>query len=269
MTLTDVRVLDSVTQLDGVYAGVVVAASHGGVYAGYLAADAGASGVVLHDAGVGLEDAGVGSLPYLDDLGAPAATVDHESARIGDGADVAERGVVSHVNDAAADLGCAAGQPTLACAARMRAGSPAANPPEYGQQCALLDGDGDPPVWGVDSLSLISPDHDDAITITGSHGARLAGEVESYIAADVAAAAFNDAGVGADDAGVSRLPVLDDRSIPAVTVSADTARVGDATSAWETGRISHVNDTAADLGVTPGTDLQVFAARVREHRCDG
>lgn len=263
MTLTDVRLLDSVTQLDAPFAGVVVAGSHGGVYAGYLAARVGARGVVLSDAGVGTDDAGIGSLPYLDDLGVPAAAVAHESARIGDGADLAARGVVSHVNGAAAELGCTEGISALACAARMREGSPVdGDPPEYGQGTTLLD-DGDPPAWGMDSLSLIGPDHAGAIAITASHGARLAGERESYIAADVAAAAFNDAGVGADDAGISRLPVLAERSVPAVTVSADSARIGDARSAWETGVISHVNATASTLGVEAGENLQAFVERVR------
>jgi hypothetical protein len=263
MTLTDVRVLDSVTQLDGPFSGVVVAGSHGGVYAGYLAARAGARGVVLSDAGVGKDDAGIGSLPYLGDLGVPAAAVDHESARIGDGADLADRGVTSHVNEVAKELGCVEGMPALECAARMREGSPIdGETPEYGQGRTLLV-DGDPPVWGMDSLSLIAPEHAGTIAITASHGARLAGERESYIAADVAAAAFNDAGVGADDVGISRLPVLDERSIPAVTVSADSARIGDAVSAWDTGVISHANATASALGVAAGDDLATFAERVR------
>lgn len=269
MTLTDVRVLDSVTQLDGPFAGVVVAGSHGGVYAGYLAVRAGARGVVLSDAGVGKDDAGIGSLSYLDDLGVPAAAVDHRSARIGDGADLAARGVVSHVNGAAAALGCDEGMPALDCAARMREGSAAdSDPPAYGQGTTLL-ADGDPPVWGMDSLSLIAPEHAGAVAITASHGARLAGERESYIDADVAAAAFNDAGVGRDDAGTGRLPVLAERSVPAVTVSADSARIGDAQSAWDTGEISHVNATASSLGVSSGEDLQAFVDRVRAAESSG
>lgn len=266
MTLTDVRILDSVTQLDGQYSGVVLAASHGGVYASYLAVTAGARGVVLSDAGVGKDDAGIGSLSYLDELGIPGATVDYESARIGDGVDLAGRGTVSHVNDSAADLGCATGDSALASAARMReATPPAIEPPSYGQGTTLLD-DGEPPVWGMDSLSLIGPEHEDAIVVTASHGARLAGERESYIDADVAAAAFNDAGVGADRAGISRLSVLAERSIPAVTVSADSARIGDARSAWQTGTVSHLNVIADGLGVSPGDDLRTFAERVRTHR---
>ncbi|MBT4168291.1 MAG: hypothetical protein HOE05_09165, partial [Rhodospirillaceae bacterium] len=68
---------------------VLIAGSHGGVYAGYLAAKAGARAIILNDAGGGLDGAGFASLPYLDDLGRPGATVAHDSARIGDGDDMA------------------------------------------------------------------------------------------------------------------------------------------------------------------------------------
>jgi hypothetical protein len=46
--LTEVRVLDNATQLDGRCAAGVVVTSHGGGYASYLAAAAGARGVVSH-----------------------------------------------------------------------------------------------------------------------------------------------------------------------------------------------------------------------------
>ena len=106
-----VLVVDTITKLDDGYRGcVLVAGSHGGVYPAYLAAKAGLRGVVLHDAGLGLDRAGIASLDYLDRLGLAAATVSHRSARIGDGRDMAERGVVSHVNAAAARLDCAPGE---------------------------------------------------------------------------------------------------------------------------------------------------------------
>ncbi|MFD1526852.1 hypothetical protein, partial [Halolamina salina] len=110
MVLTHVRVLDSVTQLSAdAEPGVVVAASHGGAYAGYLAARAGVRGVILNDAGVGKGAAGVKTLPAFDEHGTPAATVAHDSARIGDGADTVRSGRISRANDTAAALGCSEG----------------------------------------------------------------------------------------------------------------------------------------------------------------
>jgi hypothetical protein len=74
--MPEILTANSVTMLDARHRGVVLlGGSHGGVYAGYLAAKAGARAVVLNDAGVGKDRAGIGSLDYLDRLGMAAATV--------------------------------------------------------------------------------------------------------------------------------------------------------------------------------------------------
>ena len=92
-------ILDSVTVFPPEARGrAAIAASHGGVYAAYLAAKAGIKAVILCDAGVGRERAGIGGLDYLDRLGVPAAAIGHRSARIGDGADCAQRGVITFAN---------------------------------------------------------------------------------------------------------------------------------------------------------------------------
>src|SRR5438132_14292161 len=90
---------DSITRIAEEATGaVVVNASHGGVYAAYLAAKFGAAAAIFNDAGVGRDDAGIGGLDYLQELGIPAATVGHDTARIGDGADMIAHGVVTHAN---------------------------------------------------------------------------------------------------------------------------------------------------------------------------
>ena len=92
-------ILDSVTVFPPDARGrAAIAASHGGVYAAYLAAKAGIKAVILCDAGVGRERAGIGGLDYLDRLGVPAAAIGHRSARIGHGRDCAERGIITYVN---------------------------------------------------------------------------------------------------------------------------------------------------------------------------
>ena len=92
-------VTDSVTLLGPGDAGrVVVAASHGGIYAANLAARAGVRAVILNDAGGGKDDAGIAGLAYLDRFGLAGATIAHNSARIGDGEDMLARGIISRVN---------------------------------------------------------------------------------------------------------------------------------------------------------------------------
>ncbi len=128
-------VVDSVTRLGPEAQGrVIVGGSHGGVYAAYLAAKARVAGVLLNDAGLGLDAAGIAGLDYLQPLGIPAACCSHRSARIGDGFDLLGRGIVSHVNGAAAVLGV---EPGMWCreAARRLAAAPLA-----GGRCARQRG---------------------------------------------------------------------------------------------------------------------------------
>ena len=117
--------VDTATKLDQRHRdAVVVCGSHGGVYPGYLAARAGLRAVLLNDAGVGLDRAGIGCLNYCQALGMACATVGHASARIGDADDMQARGLISHANAIAADLGVAAGT-TVAQALELLRHAPA------------------------------------------------------------------------------------------------------------------------------------------------
>ena len=261
----DAVALDSITHLIAAHRGRVVAAgSHGAVYAAYLAAKGGVRAVILNDAGIGKDRAGISGLGYLDQLGVAAATISHLSARIGDGADMMARGTVSHVNRTAAALGCAPGQSCADCAAAMAAArhSSVTPPDQTETRIMLRAGAGEPEVWGLDSASLIVPEDSSRILIVGSHGQTLGGRPETALKYDAVAAVFSDAGIGADQAGLSRLPALDARGVPAATVSAQSARIGDARSLYEDGVISRANDRAAALGAAPGITTKAFAARI-------
>ena len=260
--MPDVLAADSVTHLDSRHRDqVVLGGSHGGVYAGYLAAKAGVRAVILSDAGVGKDQAGIGALAYLDALGMAAATVGHMSARIGDGADFLARGVISHVNRTAAGVGCAPGQRCRDCAEALRA-APAWHgaPPDYEEGRVLLrERAGEPEVWGLDSASLLAAGDEDRVLITGSHGALPGGQAELALGVRARAAVFNDAGVGIDRVGIARLAALDAIGVPAATVAAMSARIGDARSTWDDGRVSYVNDLAAALGARPGMRTPALA----------
>ena len=262
---SEILVTDSITKLGAEAAGrVAVAASHGGIYAAYLAAKWKLRGVILNDAGIGLDEAGIAGLPYLDALGLAAAVVGHDSARIGDGADMMARGIVSHVNRAAARLGCSPGARCGETAtALLRGIPPSGEPPVYAEARFLLRRNpGEAPVWGLDSNSLARPEDAGAILVTGSHGALLGGKPETAIGVNALAAVYNDAGIGIDRAGISRLPALDARGIAAATVSAASARIGDARSAWATGRLSAVNRLAARAGAAEGMGVPEFVDRI-------
>ena len=256
---------DSITRISAEEArdAVVVNASHGGIYAAYLAAKLAAAAAIFNDAGVGRDKAGIAGLEYLQTLGIPAATVGHMTARIGDGADMLARGVITHANKLAQGLGVRTGMSCGDAAAALRDARPAMREPPPALEAAFLVEPGPPPVWALDSASVVSPEHHDAIVLTGSHGGLLGGKPETALKYDVRAAFYNDAGIGIDQAGISRLPALDRRGIPAATVSAATARIGDARSTYEDGILSRVNERAAALGLAPGMTARDAVARLR------
>ena len=257
-------IADSITRIgDEANGAVVVNASHGGIYAAYLAAKLHAAAAIFNDAGVGKDRAGIGGLDYLDGLGIAAATIGHDTARIGDGADMLARGIITHANALAVALGVRPRLPCAEAAALLQQARPSDRLPPEALEAAFLVVPEQVQVWALDSASLVMPEHRDSIVVTGSHGGLLGGRPETALKYDVRAAFYNDAGIGIDEAGISRLPALDSRGIPAATVSATSARIGDARSTYENGMISRVNAGAAALGLHAGISAREFVAGLR------
>jgi uncharacterized protein YunC (DUF1805 family) len=263
--MAPIVVADSITRVaESEAAGaVVVNASHGGIYAAYLAAKLHAAAAIFNDAGIGRDRAGIGGLDYLRELGVAAATVGHMTARIGDGADMMARGIVTFANALAESLGCRAGMTCRDAAAALAQAEASRGEPPPALEAAFLVVDEAPQAWALDSASLVLPEHREAIVITGSHGGLLGGRPETALKYDVRGALYNDAGIGIDEAGVSRLPALDARGIAAGTVSAASARIGDARSTYEDGVLSRVNRTTAALGISDGMSAREFVEIVR------
>ena len=287
-----VLLLDSVTDTDSASAGqVLVCGSHGGLYAAYRASQAQVHAVVLNDAGIGLNDAGVAGVLALADAGMAAATAGHRSCRIGSAQDAWDNGVISVVNTEARALGVCQGMSVTAAAELMlQARKPAGLLAEVGEgrwRCGLTGlAIEEPMTVGsdtnaaetnasaamagsaargnelllVDSASLVGPADAGRIIITGSHGGLIGNDPARALKVRAAIAVFNDAGGGKAQAGLTRLPVLDQQGIAAVTVSHNTARIGDARSTLETGVISHVNRLATERGATAGLSLADWLA---------
>jgi hypothetical protein len=258
-------VADSITRIasEAAAGAVIVNASHGGVYAAYLAAKLHAAAAIFNDAGIGRDCAGIGGLDYLDEFRVAAATVGHDTARIGDGADMLATGIITHANRLAASLGVHPGQSCQAAAALLQQARQSDRAPPEALEAAFLLVAEPPQVWALDSASLVLPEHGRAIVVTGSHGGLLGGKPETALKYDVKGALYNDAGIGKDAAGVSRLPALDARGIAAATVAAASARIGDARSTYEDGIISRVNSRAAALGLREGLSARDFVAALR------
>ena len=267
----ELLVLDSVTHLQEQHRGRAAhCASHGGVYAGYYAAKLGIGGVILNDAGIGREAAGLAGVKLLDDLGVPAAAVSHRSARIGDGQDGMTRGVLSFVNQAAQELGLKVGMPCQHALgvlddADLRP-SPQPEPLEEARFEVNDHGYDNVKVVVMDSISLVRPDDDGSIIVAASHGALLGGRPETATKYPVFAAITCDADRGIDDAGVSRLPALDDKGIAGACISAFSARIGDGRSLYEDGYVSAINGTAVQLGCAIGMSCMEVVATLAKAR---
>lgn len=256
---------DTVTRPTDAWKGaVLVAGSHGGVYAAYCAVKAGVRGIILNDAGIGKDRAGIGGAEYCDTLGIPYAAIDTLSARIGNGGDMIARGVISTANRAATALGVHPGMGCDAAAEAMTRAAPSTLPvPAYAEaRTELPAGPSGRHVILVDSISLVGPADVGQVIVSGSHGAILGNEKAAALKIDGYAAFFNDAGGGADGSGFSRLPALDERGIAAGTVAAPSARIGDARSSYETGILSRVNETARRLGGAEGMPLKDFCRKL-------
>ena len=247
-----ITVAPTITKLpEGVAGTVLITGSHGGAYPASLAAKARVRALIFHDAGIGREDAGVAALG----LAVPAVAISHLSARVGDTADMQARGRVSRANAAAAALGVVAGMGCAEAAERLRAAEwieTAA--PDVAEGRSVLRPEGAlRPLVLIDSAARVEAEADrGAVIVTGSHGGLVGGDPKMALRADGFAAAYHDAGIGIEDAGLGRLAPLEARGIAAITVAAASARIGDARSIFEDGVISAANPTALRLGAVVG-----------------
>ena len=118
------------------------------------------------------------------------------------------------------------------------------------------------PVLIADSITRVGAEAAGAVVVNGSHG----GIYAAYVAAKlrVAAAVFNDAGVGRDQAGIAGLDYLAGLGIPAAAVGHDTARIGDGSDMMARGVITHANAPAVALGCHPGMACRDAAAALQQ-----
>ncbi len=261
--------LDSITDLKPEHAGLIaVCGSHGGAYPAALASHGGLKAVVLNDAGRGYQDAGVAGVLALAGVGMAAAAADCFSCLIGSAEDSYAHGTISVSNPLAEQLGVAAGMAVREAAGRL-VDAPMPNrqlaPGEEARSDVTLPTHG-LTVSLLDSASLVRPMDAGKVVVTGSHGGLIGGNPARALKADCRIAVFNDAGIGKNAIGISRLPALDGRGIAAVTVSHDSACIGDARSALETGVISAANETAVALGATKGQALTAWLDSVSPQR---
>jgi len=243
---------------------VLVGGSHGGIYATYLALKAGARAAIHNDAGIGHDDAGIAGLGYAERHGMAMAVVASTSARIGDGEDMMQRGVISHANALALESGVTAG---MRCseAVPLLAGSPwphADAEPLNETHSIVTELSGRWRIVCADAISLVGAADRGAIVACGSHGGLSS--AQSALQSGLALVVFNDAGFGIERAGIAGLAMLDQAAIPAATVGTMTARIGDGRSTLYDGVISAANRAAERMDTRVGERMLDLVRRLND-----
>jgi hypothetical protein len=254
-----VLVVDSVVKLPPEANGaIVIGGSNATIYAAYFSAKAGARAAIHHDCGIGRDEAGVRGLPWAEQHGMAMAAVAADSARVGDAADMLQRGTISRVNKLGAMCGVETGQTVRQAVELLKpAPWPHAVVEAPVEERTIIHG-----VVCIDSISLGNSEDTGLVVASGSHGgAMAAGMTRSF---RPRLAFFNDAGFGPDRAGAASLPILDAEGIAAATVAADSACIGDGQSTLTQGIISAVNEAAYRLGARVGEAALKVARTVAE-----
>lgn len=256
--------LDCVTHLESRHTGkVVYCGSDGGTYTAHYAAAAGIGAIIFNDAGIGRERAGVAGLALLEKLAVPAAAISHLSARIGDGKDGVERGVLSTVNGPAARLGLKIGQScrdalTLLSAAKLGK-SALPIPLQMSRFEAQELRSWFTKVVVMDAIGLVRADDKGQIVVAASHGGVFGNRPDPVVKHPIFACVMIDADRGIDNAGTAQLSALNLRGIAAACASTFSCRIGDGRSLWEEGYISIVNEMAQRHGGEIGQSTKQFA----------
>jgi len=243
---------------------VIIGASHGAPCATQLTLGARPRGVICHDAGIGKGDGGVAGLTLLDTYLIPGAAVDGKSARISDGRDMYENGVISRANRAAGRLGILPGMPAREAAMLMLNTNPA-GPPLPKRQITVHDS-ALGRVVALDTIKYGDARIARSVLCMGSHSAPAMAAYVEALQVPLAGVITSDVGRAKGDSGIAGLAALDVRGVPGATVGVQTARVGDAVSTYQDGVISACNEAARRAGVAVGQRATEAAAAMLRHQ---
>jgi hypothetical protein len=228
---------------------VAVGASFAGAPIAAMVMRPGVKAWIAHEGGPGKDEAGISGLPLAQRFGVPAAAIATMSAGLSRGMTLIT-GTVSRANEAAMALGVRPGQEGGE-AARLMLGASRGRPCElhgiidesiHEVQIGPLGR-----IYAVWSFSRVRGEHPNDVFCVASHGGKVMAEYALQVMPRGVIA--NDAGRGLDDSGTDGINVMDEHRIPAATVSAASARLGDALSTYRDGIISAANEAARAIGV--------------------
>jgi len=244
---------------------VVINASYCGVLPARFIAQHRPRASISVDCGVGPAGASIAGLWYLEALNIPAAVADVLTVQLGNGVDLYCHGIISFLNQPAADRGVCVGMPVRAAALHLlmnEAPEPAAD--QVTNRVVVDHGPEGRRVVCTDSIAFGLKEDRNNVLVTAGHTGRSAvpylRRVRPY------GFICSDGGMGAEQSGIAGLFAVDDDGIPGATVSAMTARMGDGLSTYKDGVISAVNRLALDTGVDVGMPARTAASLLVRRR---
>jgi hypothetical protein len=228
---------------------VAVGASFAGAPIAAMVMRPGVKAWIAHEGGPGKDEAGISGLPLAQRFGVPAAAIATMSAGLSRGMTLIT-GTVSRANQAAMALGVRPGQKGGE-AARLMLEAPRGRPCELhgiiDESIHEMQIGPQGRIYAVWSFSRVRGEHPNDVFCVASHGGKVMAEYALQVRPRGVIA--NDAGRGQDDSGTDGINVMDEHRIPAATVSAESARLGDALSTYRDGIISAANGAARAIGV--------------------
>jgi hypothetical protein len=241
---------------------VVVNASYSGVLPARFVGEHAPRGAIGVDCAIGKDGAGIAGLWYLEGQGIPAAAADVATMELGNGIDMFETGVISTVNEQAKSCGVEAGMSVREAARLLLEGEPASHAAsDVTNRTVVYESPTGAKIVCVDSIAFGTPQDTEEGNVL--LGAGHTGLPAAWYLRNLRLPGFigSDGGGGKNGAGYGALPAVEDEGIPAATVDANSARMGDGLSTYEDGIVSVANEPARSRGVAVGQSAKE-AARI-------
>jgi len=238
---------------------VVVAASYLGLMPARLVAPHRPRAVIGHDACIGIDGAGIAGLGYLEALGIPAATAAGMSAELGNGEDQYESGTISFLNILAEQCGLQVGMPVREAAQLLLDRDPTdTSVGNKVRRTTVAEHESGRAVVVTDSIVFATKaDRNRNVLVTAGHTGRSG----AAFLLEAAPWGFicSDGGRSKNDSGIAGLAITGAHGLPGASADAKTARIGDASDAYERGLISACNEPARARGVADGMTVREAA----------
>jgi hypothetical protein len=228
---------------------VCVNASYCGVLPARFIAEQRPRGAIGMDCGIGPEGSAIAGLWYLEALDIPAAVADVMTAHLGDGVHLHERGIISFMNQPAADRGVRKGMRVAEAAmCLLENDAPTGLAASEITNRTVMHTFNDRHVIATDSIAFGLPeDRDRNVLVTAGHTGRSA--VPYLLKVHPYGFICSDGGRGMDDSGMLGLTIVEAEGLAGATVDARRARMGSGLSHYHDGIISAVNKHAFARGV--------------------